>query len=266
MNEQQLSVPTRFGVMPTFTFSPDGLGRYPAVIMYMDGAGIREVLMNLARRVAREGFFVFVPDLYYRLGTIRFNIARRTDPLFFDQGPLLPNGRCPEAGLTQRDDFTAVMRHCEDHLTNELVMDDTAAIFNVLDGQDRITPGPVGCVGFCFSGRFIVSAAARYSHRVAGAATLYGTGIITPRDDSAHLLLEKVKAEMYFGFAASDPTVPDDVVSLLRAQLKDAGVKHNVEVYPAAHGFSFADRADYCSAAADEAWAKVLDLLARSLA
>lgn len=245
-------------------FSPDTPGPYPPVIMYMDGSGIREVLANLARRVAREGYFVALPDLYYRLGTIRFNIPRRTDPLFFSTDSLLPSGRDTDHG-SQRDDFTAVMRHCEDHLTNDLVMDDTAAVFNVLDGDDRVRPGLAGCVGFCFSGRFVVSAAARYAHRVAAAASLYGTGIITRRKDSPHRVLDQIKAEMYFGFAENDTTVPQDIAAQLHSRLDDAGVRHEIDVYPASHGFSFSDRADYDPAAADAAWAKIIALLARSL-
>jgi len=265
MFEQELPVTTRFGVMPVFSFCPNDPGPYPAVIMYMDGSGIRDVLLNLARRVARDGYAVFLPDLYYRLGTIRFNIARRTDPVFFSAGKLLPSGRDAEPGPQGRDDFTAVMRHCEDHLSGDLVMDDTAAIFNVLDGHDRVRPGPVGCIGFCFSGRFVVSAAARYAHRVAAAVSLYGTGIITEREDSPHRLLGQIQAEMYFGFAENDVTVPGDVVRRLRCGLQDAGVRHEVELYQARHGFSFSDRADYDPAAADAAWAKIFALLARSL-
>ena len=47
----------------------------------MDAPGIREELRNMTRRIARQGYFAILPDMYYRLGTLRFDIARRDDKM-----------------------------------------------------------------------------------------------------------------------------------------------------------------------------------------
>ena len=85
-------------------------------------------------------------------------------------------------------------------------------------------PGPVGCVGHCMSGCFVTTVAARYPTRIAAAAALYGIGIVTDQPDSPHLLLDRVKGELYYAFAEVDPSVvsayeaiPDDEFDRLRA-------------------------------------------------
>ena len=71
------------------------------------------------------------------------------------------------------------------------VNDDTAAMLAWFDANDRVKPGPVGCVGHCMSGRYITSVAAAFPHRMAAAASLYGVGIVTDKEDSPHLSLEQ---------------------------------------------------------------------------
>lgn len=65
MNEQQIDIKTEDGTMPTFTCCPEGEGPFPAIIFYMDAPGIREELYTMARRMASEGFYVILPDLFY---------------------------------------------------------------------------------------------------------------------------------------------------------------------------------------------------------
>src|SRR5205085_182150 len=79
------------------------------------------------------------------------------------------------------------------------------------DGQDKAKPGPVGCVGYCMSGQHITNAAAYYPHRIASAASLYGVGIITDKEDSPHLFLDKIKGELYYAFAETDRSVPPHI-------------------------------------------------------
>ncbi len=155
MYEQHVSVTTKHGVMPSFVACPDGEGPFPAIIFYMDAPGTREELRNMARRIARHGYFCILPDMYYRLGTVLFDLPRRTDAM------------------------SAVIRASMNSLTNELVTDDTSALLGWLDANDRVKPGPVGCVGYCMSGQYITTVSARFPHRMAAAASLYGVKIVT---------------------------------------------------------------------------------------
>ncbi|MYK59712.1 MAG: hypothetical protein F4027_14345, partial [Rhodospirillaceae bacterium] len=71
--------------------------------------------------------------------------------------------------------------------------------------------GPAGCVGYCLSGQFVYTVAARYPDEIAAAASYYGAGIVTDRPDSPHLAPDAIQAEPYLAFAEDDPWVPDSM-------------------------------------------------------
>src|ERR1700741_3321336 len=68
MSREQVEIRTRDGLCPSSVFKPEGAGRWPAVIFYMDGLGIRPVLYDMCDRIARDGYVVLLPDLFYRAG------------------------------------------------------------------------------------------------------------------------------------------------------------------------------------------------------
>ncbi len=242
MIEQDVIVTTKHGRMPSFLVTPEGAGRYPGIIFYMDAPGIREELRNMCRRIAKAGYACLLPDMYYRLGTIRFDIPRRDDAM------------------------SAVIRPAMNSLTNALVTDDTAAMLAFLDAHDAVKPGPVGCVGHCMSGRYITTVAARFPHRIVAAASLYGVGILTEADNSPHKLLGDIKGELYYAFAEHDQSVPAHVIPALKSALEKAGTTHTLEVYPGTHhGFCFPERQVYDPLAAETTWEKIFALWARHL-
>ncbi len=242
MIERDVIVTTKYGQMPSFTCHPDSGGPFPAIIFYMDAPGIREELRNMARRIAKQGYFVVLPDMYYRMGHIRFDIARRNDAM------------------------SAIIRPTMNHLTNEMVMDDTAGLIGYIDGQDAAKNGAIGCVGYCMSGRHITNALSRYPDRMKAGASLYGVGIVTDAPDSPHLALNKVQGELYYAFAETDQTVPDNVIPTLRPALEAAGVTSEVDVYPGTfHGFAFPERPVYDHHAAEDSWRKIFAMWARHL-
>ena len=122
MIERDVNVTSRNGAIPSFAVCPDGPGAYPGIILYMDAPGIREELRNLARRIAKHGYFCLLPDMYYRIGALRFDFVRRAEGM--------------------RQTMFAAMNS----LTNALVTEDTAAWLGFLDAQDKVKPGAVGCM------------------------------------------------------------------------------------------------------------------------
>jgi carboxymethylenebutenolidase len=241
MIEQDVVVNTRYGRQPGYAACPDGPGDFPAIIIYMDAPGFREELKIQARRVAKHGYFCLVPDLYYRLGTLRFDIPRR------------------DAAMS------AVIGAAKNSLTNAAVAEDTAGMIAFLDGQAKARPGPLGCVGHCMSGPFAMTVAARYS-RMRAAAALYGVDMVTDKPDSPHKLAGQIKGELYVGFAGVDPAVPSTTPPALDEALRAAGTRYRMETYDGAHhGFCFANRPDYDAAAAERAWDVLFDLWDRNL-
>ena len=54
--------------METFICHPERGGPHPAVFLLMDAPGIREELRDMARRLGTVGYYVLLPNLYYRAG------------------------------------------------------------------------------------------------------------------------------------------------------------------------------------------------------
>ena len=242
MIEAHVQVGTRHGSMPAFAVCPEGAGPFPPVILYMDAPGYRAELENMARRIARGGYFCLLPDLYYRIGVVRFDTKRRDDAM------------------------STVIRASRNTLTNAMITDDTAGMLAFLDAQGRAKPGPVGCVGHCMSGRFIVTVAARFPERIAAAAAFYGVQIVTDQPDSPHLIADRIKAETYLSFAEVDELVPANVVPDITSVLERAGVAHDVEIVPGTHhGYCFPERAAYHPEAAERAWSKLFAMWERRL-
>jgi dienelactone hydrolase len=81
---------------------------------------------------------------------------------------------------------------------------------------------------------------------MAAAASLYGVGIITDKEDSPHLLLGKIKGELYYAFAETDQSVPAHIPGELKQALDKTDAKHKLKVFPGTHhGFCFPERAVY---------------------
>src|SRR5882757_9961502 len=63
-----IEIQTEDGVCPAYVYRPTGRGPWPALLFYMDGVGIRPALFEMAERMASHGYFVLLPDMFYRSG------------------------------------------------------------------------------------------------------------------------------------------------------------------------------------------------------
>jgi carboxymethylenebutenolidase len=243
--EQTVDIPTKDGKTTTFIVHPDRGGPFPVILFYMDAPAIREELRDMSRRLASSGYYVVLPNMYYRQGVMEL-------------GPLPASPDAPERKK---------MFEYMNSLTIPLVMDDTEALLKYVDAQAAASKGPIGCVGYCMSGQFAVNAAARWPNRVAAAASIYGTRLVTDAADSPHIMAKKAKADMYFGCAERDHYVPLEMIDALKNQLEADRVKNaEVELYPSAdHGFAFPSRPVYNKAAAEKHWERLLSLYKRKL-
>ena len=247
MREFETEIQTADGTMDAFVCHPEEGGPFPAVIIYMDAPGIREELRDMARRIGTVGYTVILPNMYYRTG--------REGHYGYDLSQIRTDDN-------EREKMFEVMRS----LTNARVVSDTAPMLDFLREQDQAAAGPVGCVGYCMSGQFVVSVAAAYAVDFAAIASYYGVAIITDKDDSPHLAADKIKGELYLAFAAKDPYVPQSLIDELPGVLDAAGVTHRIEVYPdTEHGFAFPERAVYRKAAGERHWERLFALFDRRL-
>jgi len=241
MLEQQSHIDTADGRIDIFVAYPREGRAYPVVLFYMDAPGIREELRDMARRIAAEGYFVVLPNLYYR--EIQTSSAEYA-----------------ETPVEQRITYAR-------HIDNRLVMQDTAAILNYVESDPRADAASVGAVGYCMSGAFVLAAAGTYPARIKCAASVYGVNLVTEGDDSPHLLLDRVAGELYFACAEHDDYVPRAVIDTLEIHLAGTALDYCIDWYPGTrHGFAFADRADaYDRASAERLWERLFALFDRNL-
>src|SRR5207248_8820470 len=66
----KIEIATRDGLAPSYVFRSAGPGKgpWPAVLVFMDGIGIRPAMLEIGERLATYGYFVLLPDLFYRSG------------------------------------------------------------------------------------------------------------------------------------------------------------------------------------------------------
>src|SRR5262245_51484324 len=64
----KITINTQDGACPAYVYRPDGNGPWPAVLVFMDGIGIRPAMLDIGERIATHGYFTLLPDLYYRSG------------------------------------------------------------------------------------------------------------------------------------------------------------------------------------------------------
>ncbi|MER6851846.1 dienelactone hydrolase family protein [Streptomyces flaveolus] len=241
MPTKMVQISTADGQADAFAAVPDGGGRHPGVLMYPDGFGIRPVLREMAHELAGHGFYVLVPNLFYRNGPapvieLPEHIGEEARPAVFAQ----------------------LMPMIEAH-TTERVLSDADAYLKFLTAQPEVSAGPVAVTGYCIGGLLATRTAAAHPGQVAALAALHGPVGVDGPDG-----LSKLTAEVHFGHAESDLT-PETLGELNQA-LDAAGVGYTSEIYPGTvHGFTMSDTDAFNPAALRLHWDRLLHLLSRTL-
>jgi carboxymethylenebutenolidase len=227
---KKVEIKTKDGTCPSYVFLPPGSGPWPAVLVFMDGLGIRPAMLELGEKLAPNGYFVLLPDLFYR------------------SGPYEPMD--PHTVFTDPEKRKVLMEKFFAHATQANIMSDTRAFLDYLAADANVKPGAIGTTGYCMGGLMSLTAAGTYPDRIAAAAS-----------ESPHLLAPKMKARVYVAGAVEDQSFPDDMKARLEEALTAAGVDHKIETYPAKHGWVFRDTPVYDAAAAERHLETLLELL-----
>ena len=242
MIEHHLDITSADGAMNSFVVHPEEGGPFPVMLFYMDAPGKREELHDMARRLAAVGYFVVLPNLYYRK-TRDFWLKERT-----------------EAGLAHMFSLMATLDATSTRC-------DTQAMLQFVDAQPQADATRIGAVGYCMSGPFVMWAAAAFPERLACIASIHGANMATDAPDSPHRIAHQVRCESYFACAEIDKWAPPKDIQALQAALLAGGAPHRIEWYPAVeHGFVFPLRAGiYNREAAERHWERLFSLFRRTL-
>lgn len=245
MASKNIDIKTPGGVCDSYISYPDTGGPFPAVLMFMDAPGVRPVLKGMADRIASNGFYVLLPNMFYREGRA---------PLWQVPEIMKPENRPRIMALVQA-------------LTADKVVSDAGVFLDFLAAQKDVKPdSKVGLTGYCMGGGMVVRTAAAYPDRVAAGASYHGGRLATDAPDSPHRLADKIKAELYFGHADQDQGMPPEQMARLQEALDAAGTRYQAELYDGAlHGYTMSDLPVYNAAACDRHWSSMLGLYDRTL-
>ncbi len=247
MGRHDVTIPTPDGDAPAFVFTPDaGEGPWPAVIFYMDGLAIRPALFEMGERLASNGYYVLLPDMFWRVG------------------PYPPMS--PAEVFSNPEKRQELMQKFMPSTNPTRALSDTGAFLAWLDAQPQAKADKVGVTGYCMGGALALRAAAAFPDRVAAAAAFHAGGVVMDSPDSVHLLAPKIKAKVFFGGADKDAHLTEEQFETLKAAFTAAGVDGEVTIYRGAlHGYAPPDTPVYDAQAAERHWRDLLALLGGAL-
>jgi len=124
MIERHVEIETSEGLMGTFICHPEEDGPFPVIFFFMDAPGKREELHDMARRIATTGYYVILPNLYYRT-TDHFELDFR-------------NG-------SNTEEMFSLMSE----IGNRMIVRDAESMVEFVGTEQNADEQKVGCIGYC---------------------------------------------------------------------------------------------------------------------
>lgn len=245
MKSQKVEIGTPDGTADGLLVRPEGNEALPGVVVLTDIFGLRPAYEDLSKRIAERGYVVCMPNIFYRTAKT---------PVF-DFEPDFQNERTKSRAGELRGP-----------LTPEAMARDGSGYVDFLSAQPLVSAGPMGVVGFCFSGEFALRTAAARADRIGAAASFHGGGLATDAETSPHRVLPQVKARLYFGHAENDRSMPAEAIEKLDCALEEWGGDYESEVYKGAqHGWMIPGERVYDREQAERGFGQLMALLDGSL-
>ncbi|HYC75103.1 dienelactone hydrolase family protein [Brevundimonas sp.] len=230
--------------LPIYVARPTGDGPFPVVIVVSEIFGVHEYIRDVCRRLAKAGYAAIAPAFFVRVAD--------------------PAG----AEMARVQEIVAAAGY-------EQVMGDIAASLDWASQQLWANADKVGITGWCWGGKVVWQAAARFAAIDAGVAwygRLAPPANATPEQIAAGApwpvdIADDLKAPVLGLYGEADRGIPLPSVEAMRSALQRAGQTESlIEVYPAApHGFHADYRDSYRAADAADGWSKLLALFERRL-
>jgi carboxymethylenebutenolidase len=246
MNGTRTEIQTSLGNIEAYVSHPIGPGPWPGVLFFMDGLGWRPTLFDMADRLASYGYYVLLPNMFWRSGPI--------EP--FDPKTVF-------AGGPERERLMAIINA----LPDSLAMSDTVSFLTFFEEQHEVKDAHrFACVGYCMGGGFALSAACTFPDHIIAAASFHGARFVTS-PEAPDAIGKLLRARVYIGVADGDRHHTPAVTERLTAAFTKAKVPYTLEDYAgAAHGFAVPDTPAYNALAAEKHWDRLRSLLRESFA
>lgn len=235
--EEEFVIPRPSGSLPVFCTGPEENAPHPAIILVHEIFGLNEHIRDVARRLARESFVVYAPDL-------------------FAYAPNLPS---------DHNDLSS-MRDVWASIPDEQLIGDLQAVFSRARASEKVEPRAIGTLGFCMGGAIAYIFACR-TPLLAWVVDFYGR--IYYKDITERKLRHPIA---YTGglhcpflglFAGLDELITEEHIEHLKKKFKELGKSFQIKVYGnAKHAFFNDQREHYHYDAANDAWMLALAFMA----
>jgi carboxymethylenebutenolidase len=206
-----------------FVIQPDDDANHPGIVLIQEWWGLEPHILNIAQKLATEGFVVAVPDLYH--GKI----------------------------ATEPNEAMPLMMGLRNNL--DRVVDEIAATLEAVKGLPNVQSKKLGLIGFCIGGFLTYTVAARYPD-LAAVVSLYGSSYDPTPEEVA-----KVNAPVLAIYGRQDQSIPLDQVEKIEQLYKEAGKDFTVKLYDAGHAFVNPTHGMGNEKAAADAWLLAVSFL-----
>ena len=204
----------------------DATGSLPGLIVIHEWWGLNDNIKATAERLAAEGYVTLAVDLY--------------------NGEIATTGK---QAIKQVENLNA---------NSEAALSNLDQAYQYLTGAAKAQK--VGVVGWCMGGKWSLQTALLLPDDIDAMVMYYGN-VETDQDKLATLNMPILGI-----FAGNDPIVSRESVEAFRKGLTDLGKRANIYVYEdAEHAFANPSGTQYNEVAAEDAWDKTIEFLARSL-
>lgn len=225
-----IQIPTADGPCTTVVATPQGAGKWPVVIVCFDAGGARPSQIEIAERIAREGYVALLPDLFHR-----------SPPLGEFLGGEVTMDKI-RAVFGDKEKAPLFLANYYGHAVDNQKLEVT--IGGVLEHIATRTDvrGKIGTTGYCMGGNSSLRIGEIFGARIAAVAAFHAGRIVADEPTSPHKLVDKLKGRVYIAGASDDQSFTDEDKATMEAALKAAGVRYEIETYPAKHGFAVSDK------------------------
>lgn len=221
IEQSDVLIATPDGQMPAILVTPTQPDRSPAILLLMEAFGVTPHLRDVATRIAREGYVVLIPDLYYR--ELPYN----------------------KFGYGEVEQAMAMMGRLE---FGKPMENDLRAALAYLKSYPLV--GRIGVTGFCLGGGLTFFTACKLSDEIVAAAPFYGMVL-----DEWVEAAKDITVPVYLFFGGQDRFISGDRIQQINTRFQALGKDYRLKVYPdAGHGFFCNERSDYDRPAAEDAW------------
>jgi len=226
-----IEVPTADGPLPAYRAMPAGGRNLPTVLVVHEIFGVHEYIKDVCRRLAKAGYLAIAAEMYARHG----DVSKMSNIRDILDGPV--------AAASDAEHMSDL---------------DACAAWAAKNGGD---PARLGITGFCRGGRTAWLYAA-HNAKLKAAVAWYGQldGAPSPKQPKWPIdLVAQIKPPVLGFYGGQDQGISLDDVESMRDELKKAGSKSELHVYPdAPHAFHADYRSTYRKEFAEDGWQRML--------